>query len=40
MNMSAFKDPYMLDSLKNEIKVMQKLKSEHVVRMFDVLHDP
>lgn len=40
MDMSAFKDPYMLDSLKNEIKVMEKLTSPNVVKMFDVLHDP
>lgn len=40
MDMSAFKDPYMLDSLKNEIKVMDKLTSPNVVRMFDVFHNP
>lgn len=36
----AFKDPYMLDSLKNEIKVMDKLTSPNVVKMFDVFHNP
>jgi len=40
MDMSAFKDPYMLDSLKNEIKVMDKLTSPNVVKMFDVFHNP
>jgi len=40
MEMSAFKDPFMLDSLRNEIKVMKKLTSPNVVKMFDVLQDP
>jgi serine/threonine protein kinase len=25
------------DSLKQEIKIMEKLKSDHIVKMFDVL---
>lgn len=37
MEMAAFRDPFMLDSLKNEIKVMKKLTSPNVVKMFDVL---
>ncbi len=28
-----------MKSLKNEIEVMKSLKSQHVVRMFDVLED-
>ena len=30
------KDPFLADSLKKEIKIMEKLKSQHIVKMFDV----
>lgn len=36
MDMSKFTDPYMIESLRNEIRVMQKLTGDHVVRMYDV----
>lgn len=39
MDMSAFTDKFMLDSLKNEINVMKQLKSDNVVKLFDVLQD-
>lgn len=35
MDMKNFKDPYMLESLKNEVSVMKQLSSPHVVRMLD-----
>ena len=30
------KDPFLAESLKKEIKIMEKLKSPHIVKMFDV----
>ncbi|CAK81842.1 unnamed protein product (macronuclear) [Paramecium tetraurelia] len=36
LDMKLFQDQFMIDSLKNEIKVMQTLTSPNVVRMLDV----
>lgn len=37
MDMKLFKDPFLIDSLKNEIHVMKKLTSPNVVKMYDVI---
>lgn len=39
MDMSAFKDQFMIESLKNEIGVMKQLHGPNVVRLFDVYSD-
>ena len=40
MDMSAFTDKFMIDSLKTEIAVMKALRGDNVVRMHDVYDDP
>ena len=37
MDMKLFKDPFLIESLKNEIHVMKKLTSKNVVQMYDVI---
>ncbi len=39
MEMKNLKDPFLLESLRNEIKVMKQLTSPNVVRMYDVIQD-
>ena len=37
--MTLFRDQFMIDSLRTEITVMKQLKSDYVVRMYDVFGD-
>lgn len=38
--MNLFKDPFLIESLQNEIHIMKKLTSPNVVKMYDVIKQP